>query len=250
MPSHLRIQTSFDTQSTQSYYPTPSTLSPPQKKQKMSLTQTYRVASSARSKLGREAARPDHNLRLLVGHANLLDTLMIELADAEREQESWFNETVRKAGKPEAPRHIQWIDSISEEDEEEESDSDSDLSEEEMHAMFPRPRSVSPPPTAYSLGPLEEEDEDEEDIEDFDNDAEHALTRVESHPPALVHEDSESDDESMPPSPPVSTMQFSGAVCQSLSTSPYFEKAVRPAQPDVISDDFISRSNNQLIAAF
>lgn len=83
----------------------------------MSLTQTYYIAASARSKLGKEACRADHDLRLLVGHANLLDSLMIELQDAERQQEAWFNQTMAKASKPEEPRHVQWVDSIVEEDE-------------------------------------------------------------------------------------------------------------------------------------
>merc|ERR1712000_671825 len=107
----------------------PSFTQPPQKKQKMSLTQTYYIASSARSKLGREASRPDHNLRLLVGHANLLDQLMVDLADAEKEQEAWFNQTVQKASKPDQPKHIQWLDEVVEEDDsdsEDESDDESD----------------------------------------------------------------------------------------------------------------------------
>lgn len=93
----------------------------------MSITQTYFLAHKARAKLSSEAGRPDHNLRLLVGHANLLDTLMLELADAEREQESWFNQSVRVASPaPAAPkpaasdRHVQWADAIVEEEEPEE----------------------------------------------------------------------------------------------------------------------------------
>ena len=125
MTSHLRLQASFEPFTANATYQTSPTL-PPAKKQKMSLTQTYYVASTARTKLGREAGRADHDLRLLVGHANLLDSLMVELADAEREQEAWFNQSVKKASKPEEPRHIQWIDSIAEA-EEEESDDDSDL---------------------------------------------------------------------------------------------------------------------------
>ena len=35
----------------------------PQKKQKMSITQTYFLAHSARGKLSREASRSDHDLR-------------------------------------------------------------------------------------------------------------------------------------------------------------------------------------------
>ena len=39
----------------------------------MSLKQVYRIASVARGKLGGAADQPEHNLRLLVGHANFLD---------------------------------------------------------------------------------------------------------------------------------------------------------------------------------
>ena len=127
--SHLRLQHSFEpfsAESTASHYIS----SPPQKKQKMSLTQTYYIAASARSKLGKEACRADHDLRLLVGHANLLDSLMIELQDAERQQEAWFNQTMAKASKPEEPRHVQWVDSIVEEDEDSDSDSESDFDDD------------------------------------------------------------------------------------------------------------------------
>jgi hypothetical protein len=41
--------------------------------------QVYRLASIARDKLCREAARASHNLRVLVAHANLLDELLIGL---------------------------------------------------------------------------------------------------------------------------------------------------------------------------
>lgn len=61
----------------------------------MAYTYTFQLAQRARVKLQREASRHDHNLRLLVGHANLLDSLMISLVEAGREQENWFNETVR-----------------------------------------------------------------------------------------------------------------------------------------------------------
>ncbi|ERS99929.1 hypothetical protein HMPREF1624_03298 [Sporothrix schenckii ATCC 58251] len=114
----------------------PSPFSAPQRKT-MSITQTYFLAHKARAKLSSQAARPDHNLRLLVGHANLLDTLMLELADAEREQESWFNQSVRGANKAQQPapqkadRHVQWADTVVEEAEEEwhaDNDDDSDAS--------------------------------------------------------------------------------------------------------------------------
>lgn len=41
--------------------------------------QVYRLASIARDKLCREAARASHDLRVLVAHANILDELLIEL---------------------------------------------------------------------------------------------------------------------------------------------------------------------------
>jgi len=125
MPSHLRLQSSFEPFVAEASFHQTSPTLPPSKKQKMSLTRTYAVASTARSKLGREASRADHNLRRLVGHANLLDTLMIDLADAEREQEAWFNSSVSKAS-PSESRHIQWFDSIQEDFEDDDSDSDSD----------------------------------------------------------------------------------------------------------------------------
>jgi hypothetical protein len=84
----------------------------PLKRKAMSVTQTYYLAHTARGKLSHEAAKADHNLRLLVGHANLLDSLMLELAEAEQEQESWFNQSVKKASKTEEPKHIQWADAI------------------------------------------------------------------------------------------------------------------------------------------
>lgn len=77
----------------------------------MSITQTYSLAHNARSKLSCEASRADYDLRLLVGYANLLDTLMLKLAEVEQDQETWFNESVKLATKMvEAPQHIRWAD--------------------------------------------------------------------------------------------------------------------------------------------
>ena len=108
----------------------------------MSVTQTYYLAHTARDKLSSEAARADHNLRLLVGHANLLDSLMLELAEAEQEQKSWFNESVKKANKTE--EHTQLADALVEDPEEdwqaedaESSDSDSDYDSDETPRWKP-----------------------------------------------------------------------------------------------------------------
>lgn len=47
----------------------------------MSLADTCLLASKAKSKLTREALRQDHDLRILVSHANMLDNLMDSLAE-------------------------------------------------------------------------------------------------------------------------------------------------------------------------
>jgi len=209
MPSRLREQTSFEPISVVENirYSSP----PPQKKQKMSLSQTYFIASSARSKLGKEACKPDHNLRLLVGHANLLDSLMVELRDAEREQEAWFNQSVQKAQKGDEPRHVQWIDNIPEDEEEEDasdSDSDSDFDEEDFEMTVPLRRLRSPPVTITSQE-VDSDSEDEHDMyEDLEDSPELALVRTHSHPPELVN-DSDSEDDSPPASPPQATFEYS-----------------------------------------
>lgn len=201
----------------------------------MSLTQTYYLAHTARSKLSKEAARADHELRLLVGHANLLDGLMLELADAEREQESWFNQTVKGAAKAsEEPKHIQWIDTIPEEavDEEDwdaegsdsESDSDEDEEEETLDFVQAIPlRRLSQPSTTITTMEL---DDDMDEDEDYDEDL--ALTRTSSsHPPDLLHEsDSESEDDSMPPSPPQAEIPldaFSEKQRQAIATTSFYQ---------------------------
>lgn len=176
----------------------------------MSLSQTYFIASAARTKLGKEATRPDHNLRLLVGHANLLDSLMLELRDAEREQEAWFNASVQKAQREEEPRHIQWVDTIVEDDEDDfsDSDSDSDFDEAELETAIPLRRIRSPPIQITSREISE--DEDEMGYEDFEDTPELALSRTSSHPPELIDDsDSDSEDISPPTTPPQAVLEFS-----------------------------------------
>jgi hypothetical protein len=227
--SHLRIQTSFEpftAETTRSHFVS----SPPQKKQKMSLTQTYYIAASARSKLGKEACRADHDLRLLVGHANLLDSLMVELQDAERQQEQWFNQTMAKASKTDETRHIQWADSIAEESEEDsDSESDSDSENEDDFDMIPLPRRIAQAPVQISTMEVEEEDDEDDFYEDMEDDSDLALTRVPSQlqsPPELVYEE-ESDDDTPPASPPQSTLNFSEK--EAMLTSTFFD-AKSPSQ--------------------
>ncbi|KAF2735064.1 hypothetical protein EJ04DRAFT_512061 [Polyplosphaeria fusca] len=242
--SHLRLQTSFEpisAETTRSHFVS----SPPQKKQKMSLTQTYYIAASARSKLGKEACRSDHDLRLLVGHANLLDSLMLELADAEKKQEEWFNNTVRKASKTEEPRHIQWADSIAEEPEEEEdeSDSESDYDEDGDFDMIAPPRRLVQAPINITTTEIEEDEDEDDFYDDLEDDEDLALTRVASQsPPELVH-DEDSDDESPPTSPPQATMEFSQKEAMLTTT---FYNAKEPS----FDDYFVPESTAPLITSY
>ena len=209
----------------------------------MSLTQTYFLAHTARGKLSKEAARSDHDLRLLVGHANLLDGLMLDLAHAEEEQESWFNQTVKSNTKAtEEPKHIQWADTIPEDVEEaveefyeESSDSDSESDDEDDVFNYAQPmpaRKVE----QQAVTVVSEADEDEEmEDEDFEDDL--ALTRTSSnHPPELLHEDSdsESDDDSMPPSPPETELTldaFSEKQRQAIATTSFYQSLPVKSDP-------------------
>lgn len=216
MPSTLHISTTTTQSRPKGVYPSSPVVASSYKTAKMSITQTYFLAHKARGKLSHEAARPDHNLRLLVGHANLLDSLMLELADAEREQESWFNQSVRGATKSE-DKHIQWADSIVEEPEQDwqaedadsysdsDSDSDSDLDEDEDIEMADMVslRRIPSNTKVYYDDDMEEDDDEEEDF------AQLALHRSPSHsasPPELDHDSDSSEDEPMPPSPPTTVL--------------------------------------------
>ena len=201
----------------------------------MSITQTYFLAHTARGKLAKEASRADHDLRLLVGHANLLDELMLDLANAEQEQENWFNRTVSgaKAAEEEqkAAKHIQWAETVVEEPEEDwdvedadsDSDDDSDDDEEMDEPMTATPIAMAKASVTSTISTRELTDEydEDEDLEEL------ALTRTESHhPPELTTSDSddESEDDSMPPSPPSTTLQFTEKERQSIATTSYYDK--------------------------
>lgn len=224
----------------------------------MSLSQTYVVAHTARAKLAREASQPDHNLRRLVGHANLLDSLMCELAEAEREQERWFHDTVNGAVEAsDEAKHVEWADTIIEEpaedwtaedaysDTDSESDSDAEVDEDDVQVqqvglrISPSSRGRPSPKAPLASHPdvtvtvVSVDDHDEEDSEYEDDEAESgdlALVRTRSHPPPdLLHdseddESSDDDDAGMPPSPPQPVLhRFSEAERKAISTTSYYD---------------------------
>ncbi|CAG8974639.1 hypothetical protein HYALB_00012107 [Hymenoscyphus albidus] len=210
----------------------------PLKRKAMSVTQTYYLAHTARGKLSSEAARSDHDLRLLVGHANLLDSLMLELAEAEQEQESWFNQSVKKAAKTsEEPRHIQWADSVVEEPEEDWQAEDADSSDDEydseeeieMEAHMAALQRV----TSHQITEVEEDDDEEFEDDGEEDYAALQLTLSPSHsasPPELDHDSDSSEDEAMPPSPPSDSLPtFSEKQRQQIATTSFYSKPAAPA---------------------
>lgn len=205
----------------------------------MSVTQTYYLAHTARGKLSHEAAKADHNLRLLVGHANLLDSLMLDLAEAEQEQESWFNQSVKKASKTEEPKHIQWADAVVEDPEEDwqaedadssdsesEYDSDDDM---EMEAGVVSLQRVQSHNIIASVSSVDEE-EYEDDEEDYEGLQLHLTPSHSAHPPELDHDSDSSEDESMPPSPPSDSLS-SFSEKQQIATTSFYAKQQQSIPP-------------------
>jgi hypothetical protein len=240
----------------------------PLKRKAMSITQTYYLAHTARGKLSSEAARADHNLRLLVGHANLLDSLMLDLAEAEREQESWFNQSVKKATHKTEEKHIQWADAIVEDPEEDwqaedadssdsESESEYDSADEDMEMAanilsLQRVQSNRSVPTP-SVSEEEEFEDDEEDLEGLQLHLTTSHSHSHTSPPELDHDSDSSEDESMPPSPPSDSLPSFSEKQQIATTSFYSSKQSIPAsqQEAFFEEGFYlpTRSNPGLISA-
>lgn len=250
MPASIQFTSTSPTKS-----PTTSIYTRPQKKQKMSITQTYFLAHSARGKLSKEASRPDHDLRLLVGHANMLDHLMIDLANAEQEQERWFNKSV--SGAVESEEELSHQETIVEEseadwdvEEAESSDDESEYDEEE--AKVQAATIVTTTTTEF-----DSESEDEDDEENY---GDLALTRTTSRhsPPELsADSDSESEDEHMPLSPPTSTTDtFSEQQRQAIATTSFYDAkdtSLSPAEQETFAESgfFLpSRHQPAIIAAY
>jgi hypothetical protein len=209
----------------------------------MSITQTYFLAHSARGKLSKEAARADHDLRLLVGHANMLDSLMIDLANAEQEQERWFNNIVSGSSEEEEENSSRHVETIVEEPEAEWEAVDAEY-EEEIEE-----RSITSITATEIMV-----DEDEEASDDL------TLTRTASRhsPPELTLDtDSDSEDEHMPPSPPIPTVQvLSEKQRQAIATTSYYdvkESSLSATESEVFQQEGFylpSRQQPTIIAAY
>lgn len=250
MPSSISFNASAASKST-----TVSIYTRPQKKQKMSITQSYYLAHSARSKLSKEASRSDHDLRLLVGHANLLDSLMIDLANAEQEQESWFNKSVSgaKASEEEtstASSSHQWAETVVEEPEADWEVEDAESTDDESLYDDDDEDVKMSTSTVITTTEMDEEDDDEDDEE-------LALTRTPSRhtPPELsADSDSDSEDEPMPSSPPEPKFEaFTEKQRQAIVTTSFYDKkdaALSPTEQETFQQDGFYLPSRQMIAAF
>lgn len=73
IPSKLKIDTSAESIAVVNATHRAIQQLSPTTRENLTLSQVYSIASDARIKLGREADQVNHNLRRLVGHANMLD---------------------------------------------------------------------------------------------------------------------------------------------------------------------------------
>ncbi|KAJ6103844.1 hypothetical protein N7486_004066 [Penicillium sp. IBT 16267x] len=224
-----------------------TSLSRRRQQKKMSITQTYYLAHTARKKLTREASRGGPRPSI-----------------AER----WFNQTVSGATKAqEESRHIQWASAVVQEPEEDSeaedaSDLDSDLSDSDdedfdFDAGFATNvpvRRRSPSPVA-PIEPTLEEDEDDDDTDsDFEYDDvedldELSLTRSpsrQSPPELLTDSDGESEDEVLPPSPTEPTLEAFTVKGDSTTAIPL----AGDDQPHLFETGYYDSQDQTLIEAY
>ncbi|KAI1000734.1 hypothetical protein K3495_g7462 [Podosphaera aphanis] len=180
---------------------------PPSSRNLMSITNTYYLAHTARNKLAYEASRSDHRLLRLVGHANLLDSLMIKLSRTEEDvqsQQQDYSVVRRTTSRSDRSQHIQWADCVVENAEEDwqssdadssDSESDYDSDEEmEMEADIISLRRVMSHKISPAVPHLDDVDEDYEVVELPHN-------QCSIQPPELDHDSDSSEDDIMPPTP-------------------------------------------------
>ena len=192
---------------------------------------------------------------------------MLELAEAEQEQESWFNQSVKKASKAtEEPKHIQWADTIVEDPEEDwqaddaasdssdDSEYDSEDEEMEMEAAVAQVMQRAQEINSTAALISEHDDEEYEDDEEDEGLSLHRTASHAAHPPELDHDSDSSEDESMPPSPPSDTLPtFSEK--QAIATTSFYtttSASIPPSEQQAFFDEGFylpQRANPSLISA-
>lgn len=182
----------------------------------------------------------------------MLDSLMIDLANAEQEQERWFNNIVsgNKEEEQTQPSHVETIVEEPEADWEAEDATSTDDEESEDEAEDEKPTANI---TAIEV------DSDMEDDDEMDSEL--TLTRTASRhsPPELsLDSDSDSEDEQMPPSPPTTTLEvLTEKQRQAIATTSFYDAkdttSLSPAESEAFEQEGFylpSRQQPTIIAAY
>ncbi|KAF5097649.1 hypothetical protein D0Z00_002332 [Geotrichum galactomycetum] len=170
----------------------------------MSMAETYFLASKAQSKLTHEASKNNHNLRVLVSHANLLDNLMESLSKKKMLPETPLKPTY--VNQYNNPSHFSTIHEEEEEEEEDDEDFSEDEYSEEEEEFEPKSYKQMPTIDDYSkLTPniydhevqvveisCDDEEEEDEDSEDSNSTV---ISSPESIPSLSYSSEEESEDE-------------------------------------------------------
>lgn len=166
----------------------------------MSMAETYFLASKAQSKLTHEASKSNHNLRMLVSHANLLDNLMESLSKKKMVPETPLKQTYSS----QYSYNVSHFSTIHEEDEEEEEDySEDDYSEDEEFESKPYKQmptiddysKLTPNMHDHEVQVIEINCDDEDDDDDYDDTNSSVISSPESIPSLSYSSEEESDDE-------------------------------------------------------
>jgi len=176
----------------------------------------------------------------------MLDSLMLDLANAEQEQERWFNNIV--SGSQEEEEGHRHVETIVEEPEADWEAEDAHSSDEESDDEFEE----KPIQNVTSIEVDSDMEDEEEDL---------TLTRTASRhsPPELsLDTDSDSEDEHMPPSPPTITLEvLSEKQRQAIATTSFYDAkdttSLSPAESEAFDQEgfFLpSRQQPTIIAAY
>ncbi|KAK9332962.1 hypothetical protein V1520DRAFT_333975 [Lipomyces starkeyi] len=125
----------------------------------LSFAESYRLMNTARSKLSRAAHTGDHDLRVLVSHANFLDALMAHLDRKDVRVTAPRRTVVYDV--TEAPEYSNDSDSDGDSDSDSDSDCSSDDEDSEEYLLVPsHGRTLSPVPERSHENSDEEDDDD------------------------------------------------------------------------------------------
>lgn len=129
----------------------------------MSIAETYLLASKARAKLTKEAAKGDHDLRVLVSHANLLDNLMESIHNHKfPKQQQQPSSILHKTTTPSNLHHTTTVTFVDEDELDDEFSSDDDVVEDDDEINY----------TINYDSDSDSDSEDDEDYEDYELESE------------------------------------------------------------------------------